>query len=120
MPDEEQLLRDAYGYFANWDNDKDKFAALLADDVQWSEKDSGLGHGEFKGKAAVMAHLQTIKDALAGVQFVSVERQGSFWRTTDEMRLQGHEHHHDCDTDVVFDGGLITKVRHCLGGGGSD
>lgn len=118
MPGEEQLLRDAYGYFANWDNDKDKFAALLADDVQWVETDSELNTGIFAGKAAVIDHVETIKQVLEEVEFVSVERQGSFWRTTDEMQVHGHAHHH-CVTDVQIEGGLITQVNHCHGGGGN-
>ena len=119
MPGEEQLLRDAYTYFANWDTDKDKFAALLADDVQWVETDSDLSPREYSGKAEVMGHVDAIKRALAQAQFVSVAPQGSFWRTTDDMQVQGHENHH-CVTDVVFDGDLIAQVRHCLGhaGGG--
>ena len=116
MPGEEQLLQDAYGYVANWEDDKDKFAALLADDVVWIEADTELGRGRFEGKAAVLGHVEAIKEVLEQVQFVSVKRQGSSWRTTDEMQLHDHGSHH-CDTDVKFDGGLISEVHHCLGGG---
>lgn len=119
MPGEDQVLQDAYGYFANWDNDKDKFEALLAEGVVWIETDPDLGPGRYEGRAEVIGHVDAIKQALAQAQFVSVQPQGSFWRATDEMQVRGHEQHH-CITDVTFDGGLITQVRHCLGhaGGG--
>ena len=113
MPGEEQQLRDAYRYFANWDNDKDKFEALLADDVVWIETDPDLGPRRYEGKSEVIGHVDAIKRALAQAQFVSVAPQGAFWRTTDDMQVQGHERH-SCVTDVVFDGDLIAQVRHCL------
>lgn len=118
MP-EDQVLQDAYRYFDNWDNDKHKFEALLADRVVWIETDPDLGPGRYEGKTEVMGHVNDIKQALAQAQFVSVGPQGAFWRTTDNMQVQGHAQH-SCVTDVTFDGDLIAQVRHCLGhaGGG--
>ncbi len=117
MPDMEQQLRDAYRYFDNWDNDRDKFEALLAEDVVWIETDQDLGPGRYEGKTAVMNHVDQIRQALAQAALVSVASRGPLWRTTDEMQAQGHEKH-DCVTDVAFDGGLISQVRHCLSHGG--
>lgn len=117
MPDMAQKLRDAYQYFEDWDNKKDDFEALLAEDVVWIESDAELGPGRYAGKAEVMGHVEAIRQALTQVVLGSVEQQGQFWRATDDMELQGHDRH-SCITDVVFDGELIGEVRHCIGGGG--
>jgi hypothetical protein len=117
MPAEDQVLKDAYDYFANWDNDKHKFEALLAERVVWIEIDEDLGPRRYEGKTEVMGHVNHIKQALAQAEFVSVEPHGAFWQTTDNMKVQGHDQH-SCVTDVTFDGGLIAQVRHCHGHGG--
>jgi hypothetical protein len=116
---EDQVVRDAYGYFENWDNDKHKFEALLAEGVVWIETDPDLGPGRYEGKAEVMGHVDDIKQALAQAQFVSVDPQGGFWRAKDNMQVQGHAQH-SCVTDITFDGDLIAQVRHCLTHAGGD
>jgi hypothetical protein len=116
MPDMAQKLRDAYQYFEDWDNKKNDFEALLAEDVVWIETDADLSPGRYAGKAEVMGHVGAIRQALAQSAFVSVEQQGQHWRATDDMEVQGHGTHR-CVTDVIFDGDLIAEVRHCLGHG---
>jgi hypothetical protein len=114
MPAEDQVLQDAYRYFQNWNNDRDKFEALLADSVVWIETDPDLSPGRYAGKTQVMDHVDDIKQALAQAQFVSVAPQGALWRTTDTMQVQG-ETPHSCITDVTVEGDLIAQVHHCLG-----
>ena len=121
MPTEDQIVKDAYSFFADWTNGRGKFEALLAEDVVWIEADPDLGPGPYSGRAQVMGHVDTIKAALDQAKFDSVAAQGAFWRAKDTMQVHGHGQH-SCITHVTFEGGLITKVRHCLGhdGGGDD
>ena len=111
----EQVLKAAYGHFANWPAEKPQFEALLDPDVQWVETDRDLGPRTYQGKAEVMAHLDEIKARLASATLFSVSQQGSGWRTQDHMQVQGHDLH-CCISDIDFSAGdLISRVIHCKG-----
>ena len=111
----DDILKAAFGHFANWPAEKPQFEALLDDDVQWVETDSNLTPKTYKGKAAVMAHLDDIKAKLASATLFSVSLEPSGWQTRDHMQVQG-QHLHCCISDIDFTAGdLISRVIHCKG-----
>ena len=114
MATQEEILKSAFGHFANWPAEKSQFEALLHADIHWVETDQELGRGDYRGKSAVMAHLDDIKSHGVSASLISVEQRPPGWQTKDEMQVRGH-HSHCCITDIAFTGDLISRVIHCKG-----
>ena len=115
MADKEQVLRDAYRYFDDWtEENKNKFAELLTDDVVWIEGDEDMGVRTYQRKPEVLQHLDEIRNHLVLAELRTVEVHGQQGTTTDEMQAQGHPEAHGCVTDVIFRDDLIAHVHHCL------
>ena len=112
MPNEKQILTDAYGYFANWATGRQQFEALLDPNVQWVETDPDLGARSYNGKAEVMAHLDQIQPLVASASIKSVSQKGQGWEAQDDMKVQNGALH-CCISDIDFRGGLISRVVHC-------
>jgi hypothetical protein len=115
MPDQEQILRDAYSYFANWSANRQQFEALLDSDVQWIETDPGLTAKTYQGRADVMAHVDDIQRKVTSANLVSVSSKPQGWQTKDNMQVST-DAVHCCITDVSFtDNNLISQVNHFKG-----
>jgi hypothetical protein len=114
MANQEEILNAAFGHFANWPAEKTQFEALLHADVHWVETDEELGRGNYRGKPAVMAHLDHIKEHVTSASLISVRQRPPGWQTRDEMQVDGHGVH-CCITDIDFTGDLISRVIHCKG-----
>src|ERR1700741_2148068 len=79
MPTEQEKLEAAYHHFEHWSTERQQFDALLDPDVHWVETDLDLGPGDYRGKAAVMAHLDFIHQQGATTILKSVSQKSNGW-----------------------------------------